>query len=115
MHFIDDKGDPIIGHEPWLQVVVTPGAIATHHIEANQPLWADTIIWQNMFWEQGVARRELSKTDSDGNIVVNDLIPGATYNVSFVNKQGRWDEGFEFTIRPGETTDVCDVQVPSRE
>lgn len=112
-HYIDEDGQPIADHEPRLHVVVTPGAPATHHITHDQPLWSDTIIWQNMFWDM-VSRRKLPKTDSDGNVVVHDLIPGATYNVSFVNK-GRWDEGYEFTVRAGETTDVGDVLVPVRK
>jgi hypothetical protein len=112
-HFIDEDGQPIVDHEPRLNVVVTPGAPATHHITHDQPLWSDTIIWQNMFWDM-VSRRQLPKTDSEGNVVVHDLIPGATYNVSFVNKEG-WDEGYEFTVRAGETTDVGDVRIPVRK
>jgi hypothetical protein len=112
-HFIDEDGQPIVNHEPRLNVVVTSGAPATHHITHDQPLWSDTILWQNMFWDT-VSRRQLPKTDSEGNVVVRDLIPGATYNVSFVNK-GRWDEGYEFTVRAGETTDVGDVRITGRK
>jgi hypothetical protein len=51
----------------------------------------------------------LSKTGSDGRVVVSDLIPGATYRVSVLGKNGMEDERYEFTVRPGETTDVGDV------
>jgi beta-lactamase regulating signal transducer with metallopeptidase domain len=113
-HFIDEAGQPIADHEPRLHVVVTPGAPATHHITNDQPLWSDTIIWQNMYWDT-VSRRKLPKTDADGYVVVNDLIPGATYNIGFVNKEGSWDEGYEFTVRADETKDVGDVRIPVRK
>ena len=111
LHIVDDNGAPRADYEPRLHLVVTPGPPATHHIEANQPFWSDTIIWQNVFWNT-VDREKAPKTDADGQVVINNLIPGATYTIGFVNKKGQWDEGFEFTVQSGQTTDVGDVVIP---
>jgi beta-lactamase regulating signal transducer with metallopeptidase domain len=106
-HIVDEKGEPRPDYEPWLHLVVTPGAPATNHIEPDQPLWSDTIIWQNV-----VRPAKVPRSDADGRVVFADLIPGATYHLGFVSKKGSWDEGYEFTVQSGETTDVGDVVIP---
>ena len=108
--FVNDDNEPLADYEPWLHLMITPGAPATHHIEADQPLWSDTIIWQN------VARpAKVPKADAEGRVEVTDLIPGATYSVGYVNKDGRWDDGYEFTVRSGETVDVGEVVIPKHK
>jgi hypothetical protein len=108
--FLNEKGKPLAQYEPFLLVIVTPGAPTTHHIEPNRPLWVDGVFWQN------IARpAEVPKTDAEGRVTVGDLIPGATYRLSFLNKKGMWDDGYEFAIRPGETTDVGPVILPQHD
>ena len=101
--FVSDKGGPLADYGPTLLLIITPGAPATHHIEPDQPFWSDSIIWQNV-----VRPAKIPKTDADGRVTVKDLIPGATYRLSYVNK-GDWDQGYEFTVRAGQTTDVGKV------
>jgi hypothetical protein len=90
-----------------LRLIVTPGATATWTRRPDQPPWADSIIWQN------IARpAKIPTTDADGRVTIDNLIAGATYRVSFINKQSDFDEGYEFTVRSGETIDVGEVVIP---
>ncbi|MCA9016097.1 MAG: hypothetical protein KDA77_12265, partial [Planctomycetaceae bacterium] len=89
--FEDNTGKPVVDHEPMLMVIIVPGAVATHIIEPNQPLWVDQIHWQNFLYP-----KRISKTDAEGRVTVNDLIPGATYQL-LLFKKGRWATGYEFT------------------
>jgi beta-lactamase regulating signal transducer with metallopeptidase domain len=108
--FVTDKGEPLTDYQPQLHVIFQPGAPATHQIEPDQPLWSDTIIWDN------VARPlNIPKTDKNGRVVVEDLIPGASYNVYFVGKEGSWDEDYEFKVESDKTTDVGEVTIPEHE
>ena len=85
----------------------------THSYEPNQPLWADTIKWTNIrYWHH---HDKAPKTDGEGYVVMPDLIPGATYRLGFVGKKPGWNEGYEFTVRPGKTTNVGDVTIPSHD
>jgi beta-lactamase regulating signal transducer with metallopeptidase domain len=106
--FVDDEGEPRAEYEPWLHLIITPGATATHHIEPNQPLWCDSVIWQNV-----TRPGKAPKADAEGRAVVPDLIPGATYRLGYVGKTGTWDEGEPFTIESGKTLDLGDVVIPN--
>jgi hypothetical protein len=110
--FVTDKGEVLKGYEPRLHLVVTPGATATHRIEPNQPLWIDTIIWHNIAYRYP---KKHPKTDVEGRIEIPDLIPGAKYALSYANKKGDWDLGYEFTVRSGETVDVGEIIIPEHE
>lgn len=101
--FEDNTGKPLKNHEPMLMVIVAPGALATHFIEPDQPLWLEQIHWQNF-----LRPIRIPKTDAEGRVTVNDLIPGANYQLQLI-KKGRWASGYEFTVRPGKTTDVGKV------
>ncbi|QDT89937.1 M56 family metallopeptidase [Gimesia algae] len=101
--FEDNNGKPLVGHEPLLIIIVTPGVTNTAMIEPEQPLW-----FEHMFWQNILRPDRISKTDAEGRVTVNDLIPGATYQLQLI-KKGRWASGYEFTVRPGETTDVGKV------
>jgi hypothetical protein len=105
--FVDDAGKPLADFQPPLHLVFQEGAPATHHIEPDQPLWSDTIIWDNV-----IRPRETPKTDADGRVVVDGLIPGGSYNVYYPSKEGGWTEGYPFVVRSGETTDVGEVVLP---
>jgi len=108
--FVNDKGEALADYQPRLKIEVMPGAPATGYNEPDQPLWADTIIWDN------IARpAKMPKTDADGRVTVADLIPDATYRVSFIGKNGMLDEGYEFVIRSGETIDVGEVMIPEHD
>jgi hypothetical protein len=70
-------------------------------------------MWTNIrYWHH---HDKAPKTDAEGRVVMPDLIPGATYRLGFLNKKGNWDEGYEFAVRPGETTNVGDVTIPSHD
>lgn len=107
MRIVDGKGKPVPGFLPFVFVVVTPGAPATHHIEPNQPLWLDSMNW----W--GTLKNQTPKTDADGRVTIGGMIPGATYQVSYPGGSG-WTSGHEFHIRPGETTDIGDIVLPKQ-
>jgi beta-lactamase regulating signal transducer with metallopeptidase domain len=108
--FVTDKSQSLADYEPRLLLIFTSGAPATHYIKPDQPLWSESVIWQN------VARpAKIPTTDADGRVTVNDLIPGATYRLSFVAKEGGWTDGYEFVVRSGETTDVGEVVIPERK
>ncbi len=102
----------LANYEPVLLLIITPGAPATYSYDAGQPLWSDSIYWRSVV---DFPRDEGPKTDADGRIVVRDLIPGATYRISFHDKRGLPDEGYEFTVRSGETIDVGDVKIPLQD
>ncbi|MEX2137749.1 MAG: M56 family metallopeptidase [Pirellulales bacterium] len=105
--FVTDKGTVLSNHEPTLRLIVTPGATATWTRRSDQAPWADSIIWQN------IARpAKIPKTDADGRVTIDNLIPGATYRVSFVDPPGDFAEGYEFIVRSGETVDVGEVVIP---
>jgi hypothetical protein len=107
--FVNDKGEVLADYQPRLIIELMPGAPNTHRIERDQPLWADTIIWDN------IARPgKMPKTDANGRVTIADLIHRATYRVSFIGKKG-FDEGYEFVVRSGETIDVGEVVIPERE
>jgi len=108
--FVNENGEPLPDYQPQIHLIFKAGAPATHHIEPDQPLWSDTIIWDNV-----VRPKKLPKTDSDGRVVVEGLIPGAAYNLYYTGKEGSWDEGYEFKVNSGESTDVGDVVLPQRE
>jgi beta-lactamase regulating signal transducer with metallopeptidase domain len=106
--FVTDKGEALSNFATRLQLVVTPGAPATKHIEPDKPIWIDSIIWDNV-----VRPAKVPKTDADGRVIVEDLIPGASYQVYFSGKDG-WDAGYEFVVRAGETVDVGDITIPTK-
>jgi hypothetical protein len=108
--FVNDQGEPLADYQPQIHLIFKAGAPNTHHIEPDQPFWSNTIIWDNV-----VRPKKLPKTDNDGNVVVEGLIPGATYNLYYVGKEGGWDAGYEFKVESGETTDVGEVVLPQRE
>jgi beta-lactamase regulating signal transducer with metallopeptidase domain len=111
--FLNEKGAALANYDPHLIMIVTPGAPVTHSYEPNQPLWADTIQWTNIrYWHH---HDKAPKTDAEGRVIMPDLIPGATYRLGFVGKKPGWDEGYEFTVRRGETANVGDVTIPSHD
>jgi beta-lactamase regulating signal transducer with metallopeptidase domain len=112
--FLNDKGEGLSNYDPHLELIVTPGAPATLFNERpNQPLWADAIRWTNIrYWH---FHDKPPKTDAEGRVVMPDLIPGATYRLSFIGKKPGSDDGYEFTVRPGETTNVGDVTIPTHD
>jgi beta-lactamase regulating signal transducer with metallopeptidase domain len=107
--FVNEKGRPLSNYRPMPCIVVTPGEAFTGHIEANRPLWADSVIWQNIAWPWPA---QPPRADADGRLTINNLIPGATYRLSYPGKAGDWDDGYEFTARSGETVDVGKVVIP---
>jgi len=107
MRIVNDKGKPLANYLPFVFIVVTPGAPATHFIEPNQLLWLDSMNW----WGNRAGRE--TKTDADGRVTIDGMIPGATYRVSYPGGN-HWTSGHEFKIRAGETTDIGDIVLPKR-
>ena len=108
--FVNDKGEPRADYQPQIHLIFKAGAPNTHRIEPDQPFWSDTIIWDNV-----VTSKTLPKTDSAGKVVVEGLIPGASYSLYYTGKEGGWDEGYEFKVESGDTTDVGEVVLPQRD
>jgi len=106
--FVNDTAKALADYEPMLILIVTPGATPSL-IRPDQPLSSERIIWQNI-----VRPEQVLKTDSDGRVTVNNLIPGATYRVLYVGKED-WTDGYEFIVRSDETVDVGEVVIPQRD
>jgi hypothetical protein len=110
--FVNDKGKALADFEPLPILIVTPGATPGFS-RPDQPLSRESVMWQNV-----VRPAKVPKTDADGRVTVNDLIPGATYRVLYVGEvEGAqdWTDGYEFTVRSGETIDVGEVVIPERD
>jgi hypothetical protein len=118
--FVTDKGASLADYEPSLHLIVTPGAPETGFIQPDQPVWRESISHSNVvYWANETKPPKplkISKTDSDGRVTFDGLIPGATYDVQFWGRDGVTAAGgYEFTVRSGETTDVGEIVIPERD
>jgi len=109
VRFVDVKGKPVVGYQPELIIVLTPGAshlVAPAASEAREFL-ADEEINNNFdrlhYWD-GI------RTDKDGRCVLPALIPGAAYRLFFESPSGK-NAVLDFTAESGKAIKLRDVVV----
>jgi hypothetical protein len=115
LRLIDDEGHPVPKGTALLNLVATPGPGTDYGgdslTEAERSmLTADEEIYANIdrqhYWNS-------PKADRDGRLTLPLLIPGATYRVYEYTrgKSGHAQRWRDFTVEPGQTTDLGDVRV----
>ena len=70
-------------------------------------LAADAVHLSNIY--RGSYQLNSFRTDAQGRITLEGLVPGVTYRITTLRPSVRILR--EFTVRPGETVDLKDVQV----
>jgi len=100
------KGKPVVGFQPGLTMVVTPGVSQYDRTAAKKgELAADADFVSNIdrtnHWHG-------PKTDKNGVVRFPALIPGATYRLTTFEK-GKPVILREFTVKPSETLDLGEV------
>ena len=112
MRFVDDKGKPVAKYEPFVQLVVTPGA--QEYSEAmmkGNALAADAASVESI---DSANNPFPHQSDADGRYTVAALIPGATYRIATYRKQ-RFELAKEFKAIANETIDLGDITVERKE
>lgn len=113
VRYVDGMGKPVVAHQPWLMISLTPGTVmaaVTVTGKDDQKLEGDWIMWANFDRE----RSETRKTDADGWATIAALIPGAPYAIA---NEGTLDmirgmERTEFRVKPGETVTLPEIVAP---
>lgn len=108
--FVDDQGNPLAGHRPSIQMVVTPGVQRfSASARTGGMLAADEDHLANIdrknHWS-GPA------TSDDGRITLPALIPGARYRITTFEK-GNGVVLKEFVVESGKTTDLGEIRMPT--
>lgn len=109
---VDGEGKPVVSHQPWLLVELTPGTVlAALTITGNddQELEGDWIMWANVDRE----RWSSSKTDAEGRVTITGLIPGAPYAIAnegtLAADMIKGMKKTEFRVKSGETVTLSDI------
>jgi hypothetical protein len=111
--FVDPAGKPVVGHRPFLDIVVTPGAWGFDR-EAGRKglLYADEQHLCNVdrhnYWSGPL-------TDADGRCTFPVLIPGVMYRLSTSDQKGTPVLAREFTAESGRTFDAGEITFSRRE
>ena len=100
VRFVDDKGKPLAGYEPWLQLVVTPGPTVYQALQ-DKMLAAEVITLIGRF-QGGSANL---KTDDKGYVTFAGLIPGAPYRLKKVMNDPTNEIIKEFSVEAGKTVE----------
>ncbi len=113
VRFVDPAGRPVAGHYSSFEMVMTPGPNPmTRDDRERAELAADVALVANVdrkhYWTQ-------RRTDAEGRMVLNSLIPGMTYSIGdYATQKDRQDgKAFYklFTAPPGETIDLGEIRV----
>jgi hypothetical protein len=112
LRVVNGKGEPVVGHEVTLHMVVTPGP-SRYDSEAMKrgELSADADFISNVDRTNYADSR---KSDKDGNLVLPALIPGATYRI-FALRDRRLTVDEEFQVKANETLDLGDLVIESKK
>jgi RNA polymerase sigma factor (sigma-70 family) len=108
VRFVDESGQPVAGHQPFLYVMVPPdrregeegvapsSAAAMHELDEFDP----------------DHYRDGPRTDADGRVALPALIPGVRYRMShYRDDSGAWRE---IETKPGQTLSLPDVVLNRR-
>jgi RNA polymerase sigma factor (sigma-70 family) len=98
--YVDVDGKPLANQSPMLFVVVTPGP--PRHGLASEALSADEDFVANLdrrnYWHR-------PQTNQQGRVTLPALIPGASYRLAYVGKEGKMLHK-EFTPEAGKVIDL---------
>jgi RNA polymerase sigma factor (sigma-70 family) len=104
---------PIENTFPHLELIGTPGQADWSSNKAHEnELIADAAYLPNLdrkhYWNG-------PRTNAQGDIILPDLIPGATYRISDTSTRNVPTKGIQirkdFTVKPGETVDLGDILI----
>lgn len=103
LRFVDAAGKPKADFIPWLQLVVTPGPQLWKAIE-DKTLAAEVVSLAGPYGDQPPGQ---PKTDAQGYVTYQGLIPGATYRVkTYGDNMGRNIVLKDFTVEAGKTAEL---------
>jgi RNA polymerase sigma factor (sigma-70 family) len=106
VRFVNAAGEPVEGHWPEVEVVLTGGPSWADPKAAMKGLRAaDTVNLANLY--RGSYQLTDFRTDDKGRITLPNLVPGATYRITSTGPGG--PRVREFTVRAGETRDLGDI------
>jgi RNA polymerase sigma factor (sigma-70 family) len=106
VRFVDAHGMPLVGHSPWLVLVLTPGAHPTLDALDKGRLYADEEHAGNLArpgkWNL--------RSDAEGRVTLPALIPGATYRIVASERVLK-----EFKAESGKVLKLEDVVIGASE
>jgi RNA polymerase sigma factor (sigma-70 family) len=104
LRFVDGAGKPLAGYSPWVQLVVTPGPPIFKAVE-DKTLAAEVI---TLVGRYGNLQEGEPKTDGEGRVTLQGLIPGATYRIKKHVKlvEDRGEVFKDFSVEAGKTAEV---------
>lgn len=106
--FVDARGRPVAGYQPFLYVMVPSGRLGDDEDDA-EPAPAEMHELDEFDPDH---YREGPKTDAEGRVTLPALIPGARYRMSrWVDAAGAWRE---FQTAAGQTLSLPDVVLHDR-
>ncbi len=113
VRFVDPAGRPVAGHYSSFELVMTPGPNPmTRDDKERTELAADVSLVANVDRKHYWTPR---RTDAEGRMMLNSLIPGTTYSIGDYATQKDRQDGNPFykvfTVPPGETIDLGDIRV----
>jgi len=115
VRFVDGDGKPLkdrLLRDVLLQVVVTPGPTYDEALRKGT-LAADEAFAENLISRKERVATKGRKADGEGRFTYAGLIPGATYRLSVLGKQGVVLKK-EFRAEAGKTTDLGDIMLEPR-
>ncbi len=113
VRFVEPNGRPVAGHYSSFEFLATPGPDPMGRDDRDRSALAgDTSLVANIdrkhYWTQ-------RRTDAEGRLVLNALIPGALYRIgdyaTLKDRQNGVIFNKDFTVKPGETLDLGDLRV----
>jgi hypothetical protein len=107
--FVDSQGRPHVGYQPGLRMAITPGAFALDfdamhrgELAADEDFVAN--INQTDFYWNG------PRSDEDGNVTFEELIPGASYRI-WNRQNGKHTMLKQFAVKAGENLNLGEITI----
>jgi RNA polymerase sigma factor (sigma-70 family) len=98
VRYVDADGKPLAKYPPWLQLVVTPGP-AIHQALKDKVLAAEVVTLIGRFPED-------IRTDAEGRVTFQGLIPGATYRLKKTMAEPENIVLKDFTVEAGKVAEL---------
>jgi RNA polymerase sigma factor (sigma-70 family) len=104
LRFLDGAGKPLAAYSPWVQLVVTPGPPIFKAVE-DKTLAAEVI---TLVGRYGNHQEGQPKTDAEGRLTLQGLIPGATYRIKkhVIVVEDRGEVLKDFSVEGGKTAEL---------
>jgi RNA polymerase sigma factor (sigma-70 family) len=107
LRFVDAKGKPAAGNQPFVEVIITPGVSFFEALQGTK-LAADAAWMINLDRQ----RHQNLKPDAQGRFTLPTLIPGATCRLLGQSPQrGIFDLHKTFTVQAGKNLDLKDIPI----